>query len=332
VEYSELGTTGIRISKVGLGAVTFGREIDRETSFAILDLALEQGINLLDTAPIYGDGASETVLGEWLRSRSPRPSPIVATKVSLDGSEAARLRTFGQEHVRASVEGSLRRLGAETIDLLQLHVFCPSTPLEETLEALTGQVRAGRVKYFGCSNFNHEQLTRAVALSDRLGLPRFQSSQPPYNLVEREIEAGALAWCVEQKISVLSYSPLAAGFLTGKYRQGEPLPKGSRFDVVPGHEEVYFKKENFRLLGRLEELAQTLDVTLPELAMSWVVTRPGISSLLVGAREVRHLELVLRCIRGNFAEALMMAARESILWPLEDREGRTATAPLRRPT
>ncbi len=270
---SSLGRSDLRVSSIGLGCVTFGREIDRETSFEILDHALERGINLLDTAAAYAGGASETVLGEWMAERGVRDRVVMATKVT---------GALSKELVIASAEESLSRLKCERIDLFQLHCWDELTPVEETLEALAMLVEQGKVRYVGCSNWSAAQLEQS--------LPQMVSVQPPYNLVQREIEADLLPLCQAQQVGVLSYSPLGAGFLTGKYRRGGEVLAGTRFDVIPGHQPIYFTDEGFGVVERLSEVAESSGWSMIELALAWVISRPGISSVLIGARNTGHVD------------------------------------------
>lgn len=267
-----------------MGCVTFGREIDAQTSLLIMDHAFERGITLFDTAEAYGQGASETVLGEWLRSRNLRDQIVLASKIT---------GTLTRQRILSSADASLKRLQTDRIDLLQTHVWDDSTPLEETLEALTTLVRQGKVRHVGCSNYSAPQLSAALALSDQAGLSRMVSVQPPYNLIQRETESDLLPLCNSENIGVISYSPLAAGFLTGKYRPGEAVPQGTRFDVIPGHQDIYFTKHGYQVLEHLD--AQFKDTGTPHVqqALSWVLQQPGITSVLIGARNVSHVAQAL---------------------------------------
>jgi len=284
MEYQKLGHSELVVSRLGLGCVTFGREIDAAQAMLIMDHAIENGITLFDTAEAYGGGASETVVGDWLTSRGTRDNVVLATKVN------GRLT---REHVRSSVDKSLNRLQAERIDLLQLHVWDEETPLEETLEALTSVVDEGKVRYVGCSNYSATRLTAALAMSDQKHFSRMTSVQPPYNLVQRDIETDLLPLCEAKNVGVISYSPLAAGFLTGKYRPNQPVPPGTRFDVIPGHQNIYFTDHGYQVLEQLDELAERTGQTHIQLALSWVLHQPNIASVLVGARTKAHIDQAL---------------------------------------
>ncbi len=276
-----LGITGLDVSPIGMGCVTFGREIDEETSFAVLDRAKERGINLFDTAAAYADGSSETVLGRWLSDRGCRDQVILATKVN---------GTLTRKHLMRSVEESLRRLRTDHIDLYQLHHWDDETPLSETLGALAELIVAGKIRSVGCSNWQAWQLAKALLLSGRNGGAAVQCVQPPYNLVQREIESDLLPLCVDQDIGVISYSPLAAGFLAGKYRRGQEVPKGTRFDVIPGHQPIYFTAHGFAVLDRLDAAARESGHSRIQIALSWTLSRPHLTSVLIGARNPEQVD------------------------------------------
>ena len=281
MELRQLGKTELRVSSIGMGCVTFGREIDRPASFAVLDRAVERGITLFDTAEAYAQGESERVLGEWLEDRGLRDQIVLASKVTVP---------LTAERVVRSAEESLRRLRVEQIDLFQLHTWDPDTPLEETLTALDRLVTSGKVRYIGCSNWRAWQLAKALLLCQSSGLARIQSVQPPYNLVQRDIEADLLPLCADQGIGVLSYSPLAAGFLTGKYGHGDRVPQGTRFDVIPGHQPLYFTPDGYAAIDRLEQASSLTRHSMVQLALAWVLRQPHVSSVLIGARTPEQVD------------------------------------------
>ena len=281
IEYKQLGTTGLAVSSIGLGCVTFGREIEEDISFAVLDRAVDRGITLLDTAAVYGDGASEEILGRWIRRKRARDRIVLATKVS------GRLT---RDRILASVEASLGRLATDRIDLLQAHSWDDQTPLDETLEALECVARQGKARACGCSNWGVPNLRQALSTAADSGWAPLQSVQPIYNLVDRRIEQELLGFCLERRIGVLTYSPLGAGFLTGKYRRGAPVPVGTRFAVIPGHQDIYFTDEGFHTIEALESAACDAGLSMAHLALSWVLRRDGITSVLIGARTPRHVD------------------------------------------
>ena len=286
MQYRKLGHSNISVSTIGMGCVTFGRENDRQTSLAIMNHAFEHGITLFDTAAAYGEGASESIVGEWLQGRNLQDQIVLATKVN---------GTLTRQRIVSSAEASLKRLQTDHIDLLQTHVWDESTPLEETLEALTALVRQGKVRQVGCSNYSASQLAAALTLSDPARLIRMVSVQPPYNLVQRDIEADLLPLCADENIGVISYSPLAAGFLTGKYRLDRPIPPGTRFDVVPGHQDIYLTEHGYQVLAQLDNEALTSGVSHVQQALSWVLRQTGITSVLIGARNTTQIDQALKC-------------------------------------
>ena len=281
MEYRRLGQSDLSVSSIGMGCVTFGREVDPQSSLLIMDHAFEQGITLFDTAEAYAQGASERVVGEWIKSRHSRDKVVLATKIS---------GLLTRHRIVASAEASLKRLQTDRIDLLQTHVWDEATPLEETLGALTTLVQQGKVRHIGCSNYSAPQLEAALALSNTAGFSRLVSVQPPYNLVQRNIEADLLPLCAAENIGVISYSPLAAGFLTGKYRQGAAIPSGTRFDVIPGHQNIYFTEHGYQVLEKLDAESEATGQSHVQLALSWVLDQPGITSVLIGARNIDQID------------------------------------------
>jgi aryl-alcohol dehydrogenase-like predicted oxidoreductase len=295
LEYRKLGDTDLQVSSIGMGCVTCGREIDHETSFEVLDRALQRGITLFDTAEAYAQGASENVLGQWIADRGVRDRVVVATKVSGE---------LTKDRVIRSAEESLRRLQIDRIDLFQLHVWDDATPLDETLQALDTLVESGKVRSIGCSNWMAWQLAKSLLLCQESGLQRIRSVQPPYNLVEREIESDLLPLCTDQHIGVISYSPLAAGFLTGKYRRGQQVPTGTRFDVIPGHQPIYFTDHGYAVLDRLEKAAEQTGRSMVQLALAWVLKRPHVTSVLIGARNTAQVDQAFEAEQLSLDEAL----------------------------
>jgi aryl-alcohol dehydrogenase-like predicted oxidoreductase len=281
LEYRQLGRTDLQVSSIGLGCVTFGREIDEKTAFAVMDHALERGINLFDTAEAYAAGRSEEVIGQWIADRQTRDKIVLATKVA--GAQT-------REHILASAQDSLRRLQTDHIDLFKVHNWDAETPLEETLAALNTLVEQGKVRYIGSSNYDADQLAQALKETATLGGARMEATQPNYNLVVRDIEESLLPLCTEQQVGIVSYSPLGAGFLTGKYRREGPLPEGTRFEVMPAHQDIYFKESYFAVVEGLRAKATTLDRSMIDLALAWVIGQPGITSVLVGARDTAQVD------------------------------------------
>ena len=284
----KIGTCGLEIPRLGLGCVTFGREIDERLSFRVLDYAFERGINLLDTAEAYGQmHASEKIVGRWLRQTGLRDQVVLQTKIT---------RNFTRGHLPEALDGSLERLGTDRIDIYFFHSYDPQTALEEALEAMTGAVEAGKVRMAGCSNFNLDQLRHARRIAEERRLAQLEAIQPVYNLVRREIEAGILPFCHAHGISAVTYSPLGAGFLAGKYGPGADLPKGTRFDIAPGHAEEYFSERNFSVVDRLRELSLRTGEPMVRLAMAWVLHRPMIDGVLIGARHEGQIDNAIEAL------------------------------------
>lgn len=303
------------VSRLGLGCVTFGREIDETESFRLLDQAIEGGITLLDTAEGYGGGnaqlyrqktlgvadvreqsgemhSSEKIIGRWLRARRGREQVVIQTKISSG---------YRKEVIRRAIDDSLTRLQSEWIDLYLLHQFDASIPLAEAIEALDRAVQAGKIRAFGCSNFTAAQLRAALDVSQARGLNRFEVTQPIYNLVAREIEEESLPLCEQQQIGVITYSPLAAGFLSGKYTPDrQAVPKGSRFDVIPGHADIYFHEQSFRTLDRLRELATATGIPMARLALGWALNNQSITAVLIGATAPAHIANGLEALQLRF--------------------------------
>jgi len=293
MDYRKLGKSDLKVSSIGLGAVTFGREIDEATAFTVMDYAVDRGINLVDTAEAYAKGRSEEVVGAWIKARGRRNEIVLATKL---------IPPLTKGRVPLAVEASLRRLQTDVIDLYQIHAFDQNTALDETMEALGKLVTAGKVRYLGCSNFAAWQLCKALWRADVHGLPRLESVQPNYNLAVRDIEAELLPLCADQQIGVISYSPLGAGFLTGKYSKRWTAPQGTRFDIIPDHWEIYESVTSMQRMENLRAQAQATGTSMIHLALAWVLGQPGITSMLIGCRNTGHVD------QAFAAEALGLSA------------------------
>jgi aryl-alcohol dehydrogenase-like predicted oxidoreductase len=279
VEYRRLGKSGLRVSVIGLGGNTFGRYADERQTAAIVQQALESGINMIDTADVYGHGASEELLGKAIRGH--RDELVIATKVGSAMGDGPNESGSSRRHIMAGCEASLRRLGIETIDLYQIHWFDPKTPLEETLGALDDLVRAGKVRYIGCSNYDAWRIVQSLWVSDQYHLNHYVSVQPEYNLLKREIEAEIVPVCLEFGLGVIPYFPLDAGVLTGKYKPGEEPPLGTR-----GHDNPRFasrlNRATLEAVQRLDAWAHDSGHTVGELALAWLASRPAVSTIIAG--------------------------------------------------
>ncbi len=288
MDLRNLGRSGLRVSAVGLGCNNFGRRLDLAGSRPVIHKALDLGVTLFDTADIYGNmGGSETILGRVLGAR--RKDIVLATKYGLAMDAAETLRGASRRYVMAAVEASLRRLRTDWIDLYQLHEPDPLTPIEETLGALDDLVRQGKVRYVGCSNLPAWQVIDAQWTARSRGFGGFVSCQDEYSLIVREPERELIPAMNAHGLGLLPYFPLASGMLTGKYRRGKPMPKGARITDNPRYGERYMTKANWRIVERLGAFAQARGHTLLELAVSWLLARAPVASVIAGATKPRQV-------------------------------------------
>lgn len=307
MDYRKLGRTGLEVSELALGTMQFGWTADEETSWAIMDAYVEAGGNLIDTADIYSfwaegnpGGVSEEIIGRWLKARGNREDIVLATKVRGRMWEGPNGEGLSRTHILRAVEDSLRRLGTDYIDLYQTHSFDAETPIEETMRALDDLVRAGKVRYVGCSNYPAWRIVQALWASDRLGLASFVSLQPHYNLVHRREFEHDLAPVVEQYgLGVLPYSPLAGGFLSGKYRRDAPLPESARAKRI---EEEYFSERNFGLLDHMAEIGASHGQGVQQVALAWLLSEPLVTAPILGANSVEQLQASLAAVGFRLSE------------------------------
>jgi aryl-alcohol dehydrogenase-like predicted oxidoreductase len=284
----KLGTSGPEVSLVGLGANNFGGRADLEASRRVVDKALDLGITFIDTADAYGNqGGSEEILGKVLGPR--RKAIVLATKFGLPMDDAGKLQGASRRYIVQAAEASLRRLNTDWIDLYQLHRPDPQTPIEETLRALDDLVQAGKVRYIGCSNLSAAQLEEAHDVAARQKLASFVSCQDRYNILERGLEKDRVAVMGKHGLGLLPYFPLASGLLTGKYESGAPLPAGSRLTDTARYADRFLTARNWRIVEDLSEFATRRGHTLLELAMSWLASRPFISSIIAGATRAEQV-------------------------------------------
>lgn len=298
MQHSQLGKSGLRVSQLCLGAMTFGQGfhgigvVAQEQADEMVRVALEAGVNFFDTADVYSQGQSEEILGKAVRASGvPRESVVVATKVrgamsteAAEGSGDTNNAGLSRKHVIEACHASLRRLGLDYIDLYQIHGFDPVTPLEETLEALNDLVRQGKVLYIGCSNLPARILAKALAISAAHGWAAFSSLQAYYSLVGRDLEHELLPLCREEGLGVLPWSPLSGGYLSGKYRQGSPeVGRRNEFDFPP------IAANAADALGPLEEVARERGVSMACVALAWLRHQPGVTSVIIGARNLEQL-------------------------------------------
>ena len=304
MDHARLGRTGLQVSRLCLGTMTFGLQSDESTAVAILDRAAEGGIDFLDTSdayPLGGDlstrGITEEILGRWLQGK--RDGFIVATKGFAPTGPAPFDAGNSRKHILAAVDASLRRLQTDYIDVYQLHGYDPATPIDETLGALDDVVHAGKVRYIGCSNFLTYQLVRAIGRSETLRLARFDSVQPRYNLLFRQIEREMLPFCLEEGVGVIPYNPIAGGLLSGKHSRTAPPSEGTRFTLgtaAKNYQDRYWHDREFETVDALRQLADKAGVGLVTVAVAWVLANPAITAPIVGASRPDQLEASLAAV------------------------------------
>ncbi len=278
MEHRHLGNSGLEVSLLGLGTNNFGSRCDEATTARVLDQALDLGVTFIDTANVYSGTKSEEFIGKALRGK--RDKFVLGTKFGMGSGPNSR--GGSRKHIMDQIEKSLRRLQTDYVDLYQIHMADPDTPIEETLRALDDLVRQGKVRYIGCSNFAAWQVAEAVWTSRSLNLTSFVSVQPYYNLLKRDIEKELVPFCKAYNVAVIPFFPLESGLLTGKYRHGEPPPKGSRMETAPMFNRI-LTEGNFQTVAALERFAQERDHIVGELAIAWLAANPTVSSVIAGA-------------------------------------------------
>ncbi len=295
MHYRYLGKTGLKVSELCLGTMTFGREADEATSRAILDRFVAAGGTFIDTPNVYGRGRSEEVVGSWLRGKG-RDALVVATKVRFPMGDGPNEVGLSRTHIRASVEASLRRLGTDYLDLYQVHAWDAVTTLEETLSTLNDLVREGKVRYIGASNHTGYQLQRAIDLSRRMGWEPYTCLQPQYSLLCRSTEWDLVPVCADEGLGIIPWSPLRGGWLTGKYHRGmaEP-PHGTRVGESqnPTGTEGWERNANehtWRVLDTIANVASEVGRSQAQVALRWLIQRPGVTAPIIGARTVDQLD------------------------------------------
>ena len=295
MDYRYLGRTGLKVSELCLGAMTFGREATEEVGRQLLDRFAAAGGNFIDTADVYGRGTSEEVVGRWLKEKR-REDFVIATKVRFPMGDGPNDVGLSRKHILAGVEESLRRLQTDYIDLYQVHAWDPGTPLEETLGTLDNLVQSGKVRYIGVSNFTGWQLQKAIDISLQLGWEPFASLQPLYNLLDRSIEWEMVPICQNEGLGVIPWSPLRGGWLSGKYHRGmDGPPSGSRVEKAEEEDwgeawSKYNTERTWRVIDELFAVAEEADKTPAQVALNWLVHRPGVTAPIIGVRKMKHLE------------------------------------------
>jgi len=284
MEYRNLGRSGLKVSELSLGTLTFGKDASKEESIKIIELAISAGVNFFDTADAYGNGVSETILGEALKNH--RKDCVVASKFFNPMGTGPNNGGMSRVHIMQSIENSLRRLQTDYLDIYYIHHIDEETPLEEMLRAMDDLVHQGKVRYMACSNFEAWRLLESIWISESRDLYRFECYQPLYNLVVRDIEQEIIPVCQLKKIGVVTYSPLANGFLSGKYKPGERKIAGTRSEEGWNFLTHAWSLNADEVLKELLIAAQNLNKTASQIAIRWVLEQPAISSVVIGARNL----------------------------------------------
>jgi aryl-alcohol dehydrogenase-like predicted oxidoreductase len=294
MEYRYLGRTGMKVSELCLGTMSFGERTDEETAHQMLDRFVEAGGTFIDTADVYAAGASEEVIGRWLERQS-RDNLVIATKAYGDMGPGPNDGGAGRKHLLSAVEASLRRLRTDYIDLYQVHVFDDATPMDETLSTLDGLVRSGKVRFVGASNYTGWQLQKSIDLARQYGWEPFVCLQPLYNLLDREAEWDLVPVCQNEGVGIIPWSPLRGGWLTGRYRRdmAEP-PAGSRVSAPgggwPEAWETYANDRTWDVIDALVDIAEKTGRTPSQVALRWVAQRPAVTAPIIGARTLEQFE------------------------------------------
>ena len=314
METRQLG--GLTVPVLSLGTGTFGGsnpvfkawgDSDTAEATRLVHICLEAGLCMFDSADIYSDGMSETILGQAVRGH--RDKVLISTKGTFRSGKGINDVGSSRQHLIAAVEGSLRRLGTDYIDLYQLHGFDALAPVEETLSTLNDMIRAGKIRYIGCSNFSGWHLMKSLAVSDRYGWPRYVAHQAYYSMIGREYEWELMPLALDQKVGAVVWSPLGWGRLTGKIRRGQPLPEVSRLhnktvvDIGPPVEDDYL----YQVVDAIEQVAAQVGKTVPQVALNWLLQRPSVSTVIIGARNEEQLRQNLGAIGWSLGAAQMEA-------------------------
>ncbi len=328
MKIKNLGRTGLKVSEICLGTMTFGGQADQKTAFAIMDVADSNGVTFFDTADVYplgADlsevGATEEIVGNWLRERKARERVVLATKCRGKMGPHPNDEGLSRKHILSACEQSLRRLKTDYIDLYQVHMPDLSTPIEETLRALDDLVSSGKVRYIGCSNYSAWQLSDAIWTSKLLGLARFESIQPRYNMLFRMIEEELIPLSQAHNLGVIVYNPLAGGVLTGRYRQSQTVEEGTRFSLKNSgklYQRRYWNDAMFEAVGQLSDFFTPRGKELVHVALAWVLAQSGITSAILGASKPAQLEESLKGLDLKLDQEELHACNEA--WYLLPRE------------
>lgn len=327
MEYRNLGQSGLRVSSLCLGAMTFGEAdassfmhkvgADETTSHALIDRCLEKGVNFIDTADIYGqDGLSERVIGDWFRKTGRRDEVVLATKFRFRMYEGPLGSGASRRRIVQACEASLKRLETDRIDLYQIHMQDLDVPEEEILRALDDLVRQGKVLYVGCSNYAAYHLADSLWTSKLQGLERFVSLQAQYSLVERSLEREHVPLCARHGVGVLPWSPLAAGFLTGKYHRNQPVPEGARFEQWQDRYAQIDNERNWRIIDAVRAVAGEVGASPSQVSIAWLLNKPQVTSVIFGARTPDQVDDNLAAADLALSDAHMATLEEASAFDL----------------
>jgi aryl-alcohol dehydrogenase-like predicted oxidoreductase len=296
MEFRRLGNSGLRVPALSFGTATFGGSndffkawgsTDKSGAERLIDVCLEHGVSMFDTADVYSDGLAEETLGHALKGK--RDRALISTKATFPLGHGPNDYGSSRQHLVSAVENSLRRLGTDHIDLFQLHGQDYNTPVEETLATLDEFVRSGKVRYIGCSNFSGWHLMKSLAVSERYGYPRYVAHQAYYSLLNRDYEWELMPLGRDQGVGAVVWSPLGWGKLTGKIRRGQPAKPGTRAHDIAGTGPHYDEERLFRIVDALEEVARETDKSVPQIALNWLLGQPTVSNVIIGARDEAQL-------------------------------------------
>jgi aryl-alcohol dehydrogenase-like predicted oxidoreductase len=302
MEYRDIGTSDLKVSVVGLGCNNFGARMDLAAARTLVHHAIDRGINHFDTADIYGPrGKSEEILGEILGSK--RQEVVIATKFGMVFDQAGAMKGASRKYIMTAVEGSLRRLNTDYIDLYYQHRADPSVPIEETLRALDDLVKQGKVRHIGNSNFDGKQLDEADATARKLGLTRFICAQDELSLIKRHIEKDRVPAMQRDKIALVPYFPLASGLLTGKYRRGAPVPAGTRLAAKNRLSDLFWTQENLELTYRIVEFCEQRKLNVLDVAFAWLLEKPFVPSVIAGASRPEQIDANIKAAAANLSGA-----------------------------
>lgn len=302
MKYRQLGHSGLTVSEIGLGTNAFGKRADEQTSLSIIEHGIDQGVTFIDTANIYAAKQSEAIIGKALQGK--REQVVLTTKAGLPTGQGPYDKGSSRRHLMQQLEGSLKRLQTDYVDLYQIHTFDPVTPLEETLRCLEDMISSGKVRYIGCSNYYAWELMKALGVSERLGITKYISHQTSYSLADRTPERELIPLCLDQGIGIIPYFPLAGGILTGKYLDHTHIPQGSRAETDPSFNR-FLTDKNLKLSIEVDAIAKQYDTTASQLSIAWLLHQQAVSTVIVGATKAEQLAANLEAAQLTLSQEVL---------------------------